>query len=240
MLTTTISWSGGKDSAFALYKILCDLRYNVVGLHTVIDADTRRVGLHGVREEVIEFQAKSLGLPLTKLYTSADSGGSNYENVMRSFYENCDSDGVDGVVFGDIFLEDLRAYRERLLDGLKITPLFPLWKIDSQKIYSDFVGVGFKAAICSANAALFSEQQLGITLESATPRAFTKGTDVCGENGEYHTLVYDGPIFKMPLLLRRGDVVKKWYDYRTKTIAGEIEMMKIPFLFQEFFLLNAS
>ena len=240
MLNATISWSGGKDSAFALYKILSDDRYKVTGLHTLIDEGSRRVGLHGVREEIIDFQAKSLGLPITKLYTSTDAGKSNYESVIRPFYEKCVSDSVGSVVFGDIFLDDLRAYREQLMDGLNIIPLFPLWKIDSRKIYSDFVGAGFKAAICSASAELFSEQQLGVTLESTTPRTFTKGIDVCGENGEFHTLVYDGPIFKKPLMLRRGEVVKKWYEYRTKTAAGEIEMMKTLFLFQEFFLLNDS
>lgn len=240
MVSTTISWSGGKDSAFALYKTLTEDGCNVVGLHTLIDETTRRVGLHGVREEIIDDQAKSIGLPLTKLYTSTKSGRSDYEEVVTAFYKKCVTEGIGAIVFGDIFLEDLRAYRERLLGDLKLTPLFPLWKIDSHKLYDAFVDAGFKAAICSANAELFSKEQLGITLERSTSRIFKNGIDVCGENGEFHTVVYDGPIFKRPVLLDRGEVVKKWYDYKTSNSTGEIELIRTAFFFQEFFLRKAS
>jgi uncharacterized protein (TIGR00290 family) len=127
----TISWSGGKDSAFALFKILASGEYEVVGLHTVIDKDNRRVGLHGVREELIELQAMSLGLPLVKLYLPASNDHEAYTSLMRSFYKISADDGVTHVMFGDIFLEDLKSFREDLLKESGLIPEFPLWKIDT-------------------------------------------------------------------------------------------------------------
>jgi uncharacterized protein (TIGR00290 family) len=240
MKKVSISWSGGKDSAFALFKINSDRRYDVVSLHTLVDLSTRRVGLHGVREEIIEQQAKSIGVPLIKLYTSSNNEISNYERVLKTFYQECITERVSCVAFGDIFLEDLRKYREQLLSDSNLNALFPLWKKDTQSLYAEFVGLGFKAAICSANANMISKQLLGMTLDRTIPKSLNQGVDVCGENGEYHTLVYDGPIFKHPLEVDRGSVVKKWYKYKTKNHNGEIETQKTPFFFQDFFLRNSS
>jgi len=229
----TISWSGGKDSAFALHKILRDGGYEVVNLHTVIDEETRRVGLHGVREELIEEQADNIGLPLTKIYLSKTEDHKAYETLMTSYYRQCARQGIEGVVFGDIFLEDLKKYREELLKPSGLIPLFPLWKSNSVELFSEFIRTGFKTVICSANAALFNKFQLGSTMELKTPESFKHGVDVCGENGEYHTLVFDGPIFKKPLALELGEIVEKKYSYQTKGDGEKIETVETSFLFQD-------
>jgi len=239
-MKVTISWSGGKDSAFALYKVLNDGGYEVVNLHTVIDEETKRVGLHGVREELIEEQAENIGLSLTKVYLSRTEDHEAYEALMTSYYRQCARQGIEGVVFGDIFLEDLKKYREKLVKPSGITPLFPLWKSNTAELFEEFIRTGFKTVICSANAALFEESQLGSTMELTTPELFKHGVDVCGENGEYHTLVFDGPIFKKPIALELGELVEKNYSYQMKGHDEKIKTIESSFLFQDLLLRSTS
>jgi uncharacterized protein (TIGR00290 family) len=152
---------------------------------------------------------------------------------MKSFYRQCARQNVEGVIYGDIFLEDLRRYREELLKDSALIPYFPLWKVDTVLLWDDFINAGFKTMICSANASLFSEKELGKTLDLSFPGTLNPGVDLAGENGEFHTLVYDGPIFKKPLLIEPGEVVKKTYTYQRKNDAGKIEMAETTFLFQD-------
>src|SRR6187455_2124036 len=135
----TISWSGGKDSAFALYKIFESGEFDVVNLHTVIDQDSKRVGLHGVREMLIEKQAEHIGIPLQKIYLPASTDHEVYRSTMQKFYCECVDNGIEGVVFGDIFLDDLRDFRLSLIKSNKFTASFPLWKLDSKVLLSDFI-----------------------------------------------------------------------------------------------------
>ena len=229
----TMSWSGGKDSAYALYKILLSQAYDVVNLHTVIDDQTRRVGLHGVPEILIEKQAQAIGLPLEKIYLTASESQDAYETCVQEFYQKCFSEGIEGVVFGDIFLEDLRQYRMNLLKPSKLFAQFPLWGIDSRMIVNDFIDAGFKSAICSADATLFSEEQLGRTIDRYFLTSLATGIDPCGENGEFHTFVYDAPIFQTSIPLRKGDVIRKTYSYRKKNEDGAIVELESPFWFQD-------
>jgi uncharacterized protein (TIGR00290 family) len=229
----TISWSGGKDSAFALYKILTSGEYDVVHLHTVINEETRRVGLHGVHESLIDRQALSIGIPLKKIYLPGSDHHGPYESSMRSFYAACAREGVAGVVFGDIFLEDLRAYCENLLRDSGLEPLYPLWKINSLRIVEDFINLGFKTLLCSADAALFSEDQVGRTLDEQFVALLQDKADPCGENGEFHTFVYDGPVFKAPLEVTLGDVVKKVYSFQRKDDDGGVSQLQSAFWFQD-------
>lgn len=134
----TISWSGGKDAAFALYKIVKSGKYEVVHLHTVVDEDTRRVGMHGVREELIYQQAQYMGLPLRIVYLKKSESDNNYTKLMTAFYQDCAKQGIEGVVFGDIYLEDLRTYRETLLASSGLEALFPLWNEDTKTVVTDF------------------------------------------------------------------------------------------------------
>ena len=229
----TISWSGGKDSAFALYKILTSGEYHVVDLHTTLNEETRRVGLHGVHEALIEQQAAGLGLPLTKLYLPPSEDHDAYEKLMIAYYKQCARRGIEQVVFGDIFLEDLRLFREKLLQNTSLSSVYPLWKIDTQKILNDFIAIGFKTVICSADADKFSKDQVGNTIDTAFAENPRPGVDPCGENGEYHTLVYDGPIFKKPVSFETGEVVKKQYSFQKKNAQGENERVEKSFWFQD-------
>jgi uncharacterized protein (TIGR00290 family) len=229
----TISWSGGKDSAFALYKILTSGDYQVVDLHTTLNQETKRVGLHGVHETLIEQQAECLGLPLTKLYLPAAEDHDAYERLMKAHYKHCAQRSIDHVVFGDIFLEDLRLFRETLLQDTPLNALYPLWKIDTQMLLNDFVDIGFKTVICAADADKFSKDEVGTTIDTAFAEYLRPGVDPCGENGEYHTLVYDGPIFKKPLSFTTGEVLKKHYSFQKKNAQGENERVEKSFWFQD-------
>ena len=229
----TISWSGGKDSAFALYKILASGEFEVVNLHTVIDQHSKRVGLHGVREALIEKQAEHLGLPLEKIYLPSSNDHDAYKSIMQNFYHVCAGRGIEGVVFGDIFLEDLRTFRMALLDSSKLTASFPLWKVDSKVLVSDFIDIGFKTTLCAADANYFSAHQLSL-LDHKFLELLPAGVDPCGENGEFHTFVFDGPLFKKPIPITMGEIVSKTYIYQTKEPNGETRKLESTFWFQDF------
>lgn len=228
----TISWSGGKDSAFALYKILASGEFEVVNLHTVIDLDSKRVGLHGVRESLIERQAEQIGLPLEKIYLPASNNHDVYKSTMQEFYGTCASNGLEGVVFGDIFLEDLKAFRIRLLDPSKLTASFPLWNVDSKVLVGDFIDLGFKTTLCAADANFFSPHQLRL-VDHEFLALLPAGVDPCGENGEFHTFVFDGPLFKKPVRITTGEIVRKSYSYQKRESNGEIKKIESTFWFQD-------
>jgi uncharacterized protein (TIGR00290 family) len=236
----TISWSGGKDSAFALFKILASGEYEVVNLHTILDKETKRVGLHGVREALIEEQASRLGFPLVKLYLDASDDHQVYASLMKSFYKICAQDGLDAVVFGDIFLADLREFRESLLNQSGLSSLFPLWEIDSRTLLDDFIAMNFKTLICAADASLFSSDQIGKVIDRDYVQTFPDGVDYCGERGEYHTFVFDGPLFKNPATFNLGEVVKKSYRFGKKDDDGNVSYSESAFWFQDLLPLTIS
>jgi uncharacterized protein (TIGR00290 family) len=229
----TVSWSGGKDSAFSLYKILMSGEHTVKNLHTIINKDTKRVGLHGVPERLIEAQAEAIGLPLVKLYLESSTGNEPYERMMGSFYKQCIKEGLDAVGFGDIFLEDLRNYRENLLTGTGLLSLYPIWGIDTNILWSDFIHVGFKAVLCSADVRHFRIEQLGETVTSDFLKAISPDIDPCGEHGEFHSFVYDGPIFQHPVQFKKGEVVSKTYTYRKVNEDGSMQKLQSKFWFQD-------
>jgi uncharacterized protein (TIGR00290 family) len=236
----SISWSGGKDSAFALYRILLSGKYDVVSLHTVIAEDTLRVGLHGMREELIEQQAEALGFPLKKLYLKTADDHNVYVELMNSFYGKAKEEGIQCIVFGDIFLEDLKRFREQLLQDAGLLPVFPIWKEGSSEILRSFIAAGFKTLICSADASLLEKRFLGKTIDHSLLDSLPNKIDPCGENGEFHTFVYDGPIFKKPVQFEPGDVIKKEYSF--KKINGDeiVSECKSTFWFQDLTFPDAS
>jgi uncharacterized protein (TIGR00290 family) len=236
----TISWSGGKDSAFALYKILLSGEYDVVSLHTIINSDTHRVGMHGVKERLIELQAEAIGIPLVKLYLDSSDNNLAFEKLSKDFYERCKLDKITDIIFGDIYLEDLKRYREDLLSGTQLAPIFPLWQSDTRQLIDDFINVGFKTLICSADASYFGKEQLGKTIDPAFVNSLPASVDPCGERGEFHTYVYDGPVFKRPVSFIPGDVVLKWYDYQKKAADNSVEKLRTAYWFQDFLPLTAS
>lgn len=238
-IKVSISWSGGKDSAFALYKILLSGKYDVVSLHTVIGRDTGRVGLHGIREELIELQAKAIGLPLDKIYLESADDHSAYERSMKEFYKKAVKH-IDAIVFGDIYLEDLKYYREKLLEPSGITGIYPLWKIDTNELIQDFITIGFKTAICSCNEELHRLELLSQVLDEQCVQLFPPTIDPCGERGEFHTFVFDGPIFKNSISFGIGGKVSKTYCYKKMNDNGAVEELNTIFWFQDFLPLIAS
>jgi uncharacterized protein (TIGR00290 family) len=199
-------WSGGKDSALALYKILQEQRLDVVALLTTVNSEHGRISMHGVREELLEQQAGSIGIPLFKAYVAGSSNG-EYENVMLAALDNLKSRGVQVVVFGDIFLEDLRAYRESMLRKLNLDPEFPLWKIPTDQLAGEFLSAGFKTITCCVSSESLDSSFVGEIYDEGFINSLPKAVDPCGENGEFHTFCYDGPVFNSPIGFKTGEKV---------------------------------
>lgn len=229
----TVSWSGGKDSAFALYRILQSKTYEVVHLHTVVNEATKRVGMHGIREALIDRQAAALGLPVQKIYLESAETHEAYDALMRSFYGACAVQQIDAVVFGDIFLEDLKQYRDQLLSSSGLQAEYPLWQEDTTQLIHEFVEKGFKTKVCAANAICHQQGLLGKTIDRSFIESLPEGVDPCGERGEFHTFLYDGPLFKHPVSFNPGETVRKTYNYRVTNTKGEIENQESVFWFQE-------
>jgi uncharacterized protein (TIGR00290 family) len=200
-------WSGGKDSAMALDRVLRQGDYEVACLVTTINPEFGRVSMHGVREALVEAQAEAAGLRLQRM--SVASAGSNevYVAALRGVLADLRAEGVEAVIFGDIFLADLRAWRENFLAEIGIDGVFPLWGEDTRALAEDFVARGFKAVICCADDARLDERAVGRTLDAAFFASLPAGLDPCGENGEYHSFVYAGPVFQQPIRWRPGERV---------------------------------
>jgi uncharacterized protein (TIGR00290 family) len=205
------SWSGGKDSALALHAVLSDPGYDVVGLLTTVAGQFGRVSHHGVREELLCIQAASIGLPLEIVYlpmnAAAPCTNAEYEELMGTVMARYCAAGVRTVAHGDIFLEDLRAYRDRNLARAGMRGLYPLWKRDTAELVRQFVTDGFRAYLCCVDGKKLGEPFAGRPLDLELLRDLPAGVDPCGENGEYHSFVYAGPIFHKPVAIERGVVV---------------------------------
>ncbi len=199
-------WSGGKDSAMALYQIIQENNYEVVALLTTLNSNFKRVSMHGVREELLEQQAKAIGLPLLKVYVS-EGTNDEYEKAMEKLLLEQKAKGVGKVVFGDIFLEDLRAYRENNLKKVGLKAVFPLWKKDTSELITYFLSAGFKTITCCVNDTFLGEEQVGAEITSDFINSLPVKVDPCGENGEFHTFCYDGPVFKWPVTFTTGEKV---------------------------------
>jgi uncharacterized protein (TIGR00290 family) len=212
-------WSGGKDSALCLYKIMQEGHYEVVALVTTISADLKRVSMHGIREELIEEQAKRIqmknggqGIFLHKMYINSHSTNEVYEASLERILLNYKLEGIHKVIFGDIFLEDLRAYRETLLQKYGMHGVYPLWKLPTGELINQFIDLGFKTMICCCDNRLLDEHVLGKVIDEELVRSFPPEIDPCGENGEFHTFTFAGPLFSQEIKLIPGERVLKVYE----------------------------
>ena len=208
------SWSGGKDSAMALQAVLSDRRYEVVSLLTTVTADYERISMHGVRRELLVQQAAALGLPLVEIRVPKRATNQEYEAVMGDTLDRHKARGVSGVAFGDIFLEDLRDYRERNLRRIGLTGLFPIWKRDTRALMQSLLASGFKAITTCVDTQSLSRDLVGRSIDEQFLADLPPSADVCGENGEYHSFVFDGPIFGRGIPHRKGERVlreKRFY-----------------------------
>ena len=201
------SWSGGKDSAMALYELQKSGVYEVITLLTVVTKDYGRISMHGVREELLDMQARSLGLPLEKIYITKDSGNKEYETRMREALTHYKNLGVEAAAFGDIFLEDLKRYREDRLREIGMEAVFPIWKRDSRELADTFIEADFKAIITCVDTKMLDGKFCGKAYDKKFISELPAGIDPCGENGEFHSFVHDGPIFKVPIRFAIGETV---------------------------------
>lgn len=201
-------WSGGKDSALALYKIVLEDKYEIVSLLTTLNAVFKRVSMHGVREELLEQQAASIGLPLVKMYVT-EGTNAEYEKEMEKLLLEYKAKGVTKVIFGDIFLVDLRSYRENNLSKVGLKAEFPLWKKNTTELINEFLKLNFKTITCCVNDAYLNEEKVGVEIDPEFIKSLPENVDPCGENGEYHTFCYDGPIFKKTIRFTVGEKIYK-------------------------------
>lgn len=206
------NWSSGKDSSLALYKTLNQSEYQVDFLLTNINKEFNRVSMHGLREELLEKQAAAIGIPLRKIEFSGNVTMKEYDEVMQNAMQAIVNKNYTHCFFGDIFLEDLKAYRDAKLQEVGITGVYPLWKKNTKILLQEFLDLGFKAITVCVNAEYLDKSFVGRVLDQKFIDDLPKNVDVCGENGEFHTFVYDGPIFKEPVLFEKGEVVHKTYQ----------------------------
>jgi uncharacterized protein (TIGR00290 family) len=204
-------WSGGKDSALALYKVIQSDRYEIVGLLTSINQTYKRISMHGIREDLLEIQAKQIGLPLIKLYVS-EGTNAEYENKMEELLLEYKNQGVSKIIYGDIFLEDLRTYRENNLAKVGLVAEFPLWKRNTAELINEFIELKFKTITCCVNYGFLNEENVGVEITNEFVVNLPATIDPCGENGEFHTFCYDGPLFKEPVKFSIGEKVYKPLD----------------------------
>jgi uncharacterized protein (TIGR00290 family) len=206
------NWSGGKDSAICLHKILQSQQYDVIGLLTSINKQYQRISMHGVRVDLLQKQSESIGLPLIKIQLPEVATMELYDEIMRKTLTELKSQGVSVSVFGDIFLEDLRKYREDKLSELNLKAVFPLWKIPTTELIHEFIDLGFKAIITCVNDKYLDQSFAGRLIDTELLKDLPNNVDPCGENGEFHSFVYDGPIFKNQIPFIKGEIIYKKYD----------------------------
>jgi len=191
----------------ALYEILNSGTQSVSALLTTVTEDYDRISMHGVRTELLERQAEAIGIPLVKVLIPKGCANDDYENNMREALTRFRDGGTCTVGFGDIFLEDLRRYREDNLAKVQMNAVFPIWKKDSRELAETFINLGFKAIITCVDTKYLDASFAGREYDMEFLEDLHSSVDPCGENGEFHSFVYDGPIFKRPVTVTRGEVV---------------------------------
>ena len=212
MKKALFNWSSGKDSALALYKILQNPEFEIDCLLTSVNQHYQRISMHGVRVELLEQQAQSIGIPLDIMQIPEMPTMEVYENVMQQTLEKLKTKGITHSVFGDIFLEDLRKYREDKLATMGFEGVFPIWKIPTQDLIQEFISLGFKTIVVCVNERFLDKSFVGRIIDQQFIDDLPENVDVCGENGEFHTFSFDGPIFQKPIDFEIGEIVYRKYE----------------------------
>lgn len=207
---TFLNWSGGKDALFALHQK--PAQFSIDKLVTTFNRENDRVNMHGLRRELIERQAKSIGIPFSPIYLSPDISLSDYNQVMNRHFEDLKKEGFTHSMYGDILLEDLKAYREEQLQQVSLKSVYPLWKRDTNKLIREFIETGYKAVVVVTNNKVLDSSFCGRILNEDFLKDLPQAVDPCGENGEFHTFVFDGPLFHKPVQFEIGKMVSKEYS----------------------------
>lgn len=210
------NWSGGKDSSLALFKVLEQGEYDIVALLTTVNSDSKRSTMHAIPASLLQNQADSIGIPLYVVNLLPNGEMQGYEEAMVDAVNYFISQEVTHFIFGDIFLHDVKTYREKQLNPYGITVVEPLWGKSSPEIMDEFLASGLRTIIVTTMAEVLDESYIGKLIDKELVDRLPETADVCGENGEYHTFCYDGPIFKYPVAYTLGNP-----DYRTYPVKME-------------------
>jgi uncharacterized protein (TIGR00290 family) len=202
-----LSWSGGKDSTMAAYQLLASQKYEIAALLTTVTEGFDRISMHGVRRELLERQADSLGIPLHKILIPQDCSNEIYEARMREAMSRIKAQGITKIAFGDLFLEDVKRYRDERLEQAGMTGLYPIWMRDTDELVRTFIGLGFKAILACVDTRALNASFAGREIDLQLLKDLPQSADPCGEYGEYHSFVYAGPIFKHAIACKTGDRV---------------------------------
>lgn len=194
-----ISYSGGKDSTLALYRLIQSGNWIIDSLLVTLNGENKKTSMHGVQESLLDAQAQALGIPLRKVYIPPTCTNEQYEKIMDKALEEIKQDGISYIMFGDIHLEDVKAYREKMLANTSITPIFPLWREDSHSLINEFLELGFQTIVTCVDSEQLDPSFVGRVIDKDFIADLPKNVDPCGENGEFHTFVFDGPLFSQKI-----------------------------------------
>lgn len=206
---TWLSWSSGKDSAWALHVLRQSDEYEVTGLFTTINTAFERVAMHAVRVALLRQQAQAVGLPLHLIEIPYPCSNEQYAVAMNEFVARAQADGVQCMAFGDLYLQDVRRYREERMDGTGIEPVFPLWGKPTRPLLQEMLASGVRACLTCVDPRVLPAEFAGCELTAELLKEMPDTIDPCGENGEFHTFVFDGPMFTQPLDIEMGEVVTR-------------------------------
>ncbi|GAB3061314.1 Dph6-related ATP pyrophosphatase [Virgibacillus ainsalahensis] len=203
-MNVIVSWSGGKDSAFAAYELLKNNTFQVKGLLSTTSEESGRLPMHEVKTTFIYEQANALGLPLYEVKLPANASNDVYEQALGEQMEYFKSMDIQNIAHADLFLEDIKAYRDQQLAKVGMQAVYPLWRKDTLKVAEDFISEGFQAVVTTVDTSKLPGEMAGHPFDETFIRTLPKGTDPCGENGEFHTFVFDGPIYNHPVAVKTG------------------------------------
>lgn len=206
-IPTVMCFSGGKDSALALGELLKSDEYEVVELLTTVTETYDRISMHGVRRELLEAQAAAIGLPLKQILIPPECVNDTYQSRMKEACLAYKARGIHHMAFGDLYLEDIRAYRNEQLAKVNITPLYPLWAMDTTALAQKFIAEGYQATLCCIDPAQIPASFCGASFDQILLNTLPKTADPCGENGEFHTFVWDAPYFSRAIPCHKGEIV---------------------------------
>ena len=209
MKRTLLSWSSGKDSAWSLRVLRQRAEFEVVGLLTTFNQQADRVAMHGVRRTVVEAQARAAGVPLWSVPLPAPCSNAEYDRIMAEVFAEAVRQKIEAVAFGDLFLRDIREYRERQLQGTGLEPVFPLWEMPTRALTNTMIAAGLRARLTCVNPQLLDSRLAGREFDGRLLEELPPSVDPCGENGEFHTCVYAGPMFSGSIEVTAGEVVTR-------------------------------
>ena len=211
------NWSGGKDSSLALYRVMQEGQFDIRHLLTSLNTETDRISMHGVRRSMLEKQVEAIGFPLSLLELPGQINMEEYDQLMHEKMKPFLAEGITHSIFGDIFLEDLKKYRDERLAAVGLEGYYPIWKRNTRELVEEFVSLGFKAIVVSIDGSKLDRSFAGRELDMDFVNDLPAEVDPCGENGEFHSFVYAGPIFKSSFDFHRGEVVGKSYKLSKET-----------------------